>query len=388
MMRRGLILLMMIALATLANAQQMGIEDFSRLKRPFWKRSKVTVDKQKAIIDLYTQEKGFAFTANGKEAAEAEEGDGVITVKVPTKTHHLTIKHPQYGTLTWRVPVKYLKRKKHYRATLLATDSTKKYKLKEQWVQFEVSPKNAIVHMDTTIILLRDGLMAKYLPLGKHTYQVEAPFYEELTDSFELADSAKTMLNIALQPTYSYLTVSTQMPKADLRVDGVSINKQEGTSTRLIPGEHRLSLHYKGNCYYDDPFTIGLGEKKHIEVALKDLRLRPAAEQPKKVLALATPAAATDSTATTGATAADPKDMAATLPLDVRGMVNIHSNVIGARIFISGQYVGETPCIVQDLSSRRSYVITLEKEGYKTVKTAVRPRGNELTDLNIKMKQK
>lgn len=388
MMRRGLILLLMVTLATLANAQQMGIEDFSRLKRPFWKRSKVTVDKQKAIIDLYTQEKGFAFTANGKEAAEAEEGDGVITVKVPTKTHHLTIKHPQYGTLTWRVPVKYLKRKKHYRATLLATDSTKKYKLKEQWVQFEVSPKNAIVHMDTTIILLRDGLMAKYLPLGKHTYQVEAPFYEELTDSFELADSAKTMLNIALQPTYSYLTVSTQMPKADLRVDGVSINKQEGTSTRLIPGEHRLSLHYKGNCYYDEPLTIGLGEKKHIEVALKDLRLRPAAEQPKKVLALATPAAATDSTATTGATAAAPKDMAATLPLDVRGMVNIHSNVIGARISISGQYVGETPCIVQDLSSRRSYVITLEKEGYKTVKTAVRPRGNELTDLNIKMKQK
>ena len=388
MMRRGLILLMMIALATLANAQQMGIEDFSRLKRPFWKRSKVTVDKQKAIIDLYTQEKGFAFTANGKEAAEAEEGDGVITVKVPTKTHHLTIKHPQYGTLTWRVPVKYLKRKKHYRATLLATDSTKKYKLKEQWVQFEVSPKNAIVHMDTTIILLRDGLMAKYLPLGKHTYQVEAPFYEELTDSFELADSAKTMLNIALQPTYSYLTVSTQMPKADLRVDGVSINKQEETSTRLIPGEHRLSLHYKGNCYYDEPFTIGLGEKKHIEVALKDLRLRPAAEKSKKVLALAPPAEANDSTATAGAKEADPKDMAASLPLDMRGMVNIHSNVIGARISISGQYVGETPCIVQDLSSRRSYVITLEKEGYKTVKTAVRPRGNELTDLNIKMKQK
>lgn len=380
--------MLMVTLATLANAQQMGIEDFSRLKRPFWKRSKVTIDKQKAIIDLYTKEKGFTFTANGKEAAEAKEGEGVITVKVPTKTHHLTIKHPQYGTLTWRVPVKYLKRKKHYRATLIATDSTQRYKLKEQWVQFEVSPKNAILHMDTTIILLRDGQMAKSLPLGKHTYQVEAPFYEELTDSFELADTAKVMLNIALQPTYSYLTVSTQMPKADLRVDGVSINKQEGTSTRLIPGEHRLSLHYKGNCYYDEPFTIGLGEKKHIEVALKDLRLRPAAEQPKKVLALATPAAATDSTATTGATAADPKDMAATLPLDVRGMVNIHSNVIGARISISGQHVGETPCIVQDLSSRRSYVITLEKEGYKTVKTAVRPRGNELTDLNIKMKQK
>lgn len=388
MMRRALILLLMTGLATLANAQQMGIEDFSRLKRPFWKRSKVTIDKQKAIIDLYTEEKGFAFTANGKEAAEAKEGEGVITVKVPTKTHHLTIKHPQYGTLTWRVPVKYLKRKKHYRATLLANDSTKKYKLKEQWVQFEVSPKNAILHIDSTIMLIRDGQMAKSLPLGKHTYQVEAPFYEELTDSFELADSAKTVLCIALQPTYSYLTVSTQMPKADIRVDGQSVNKQEGTSTRLIPGEHRLSLYYKGNCYYDEAFTIGLGEKKHIEVALKDLRLRPTADQPKKLLALATPTAATDSTATAETAKTDSKDMAATLPLDMRGMVNIHSNVVGARISISGKPVGETPCIVQDLSTRRSYVITLEKEGYKTVKTAVTPRGNELTELNIKMKQK
>lgn len=378
----------MTGLATLANAQQMGIEDFSRLKRPFWKRSKVTIDKQKAIIDLYTEEKGFAFTANGKEAAEAKEGEGVITVKVPTKTHHLTIKHPQYGTLTWRVPVKYLKRKKHYRATLLANDSTKKYKLKEQWVQFEVSPKNAILHIDSTIMLIRDGQMAKSLPLGKHTYQVEAPFYEELTDSFELADSAKTVLCIALQPTYSYLTVNTQMPKADIRVDGQSVNKQEGTSTRLIPGEHRLSLYYKGNCYYDEAFTIGLGEKKHIEVALKDLRLRPTADQPKKLLALATPTAATDSTATAETAKTDSKDMAATLPLDMRGMVNIHSNVVGARISISGKPVGETPCIVQDLSTRRSYVITLEKEGYKTVKTAVTPRGNELTELNIKMKQK
>lgn len=366
-------------------AQQMSIEGFKHLKRPFWKRSKIAVDKQKAIIDLYTDEKGFTFTANGKQPAEAEEGEGVITVKVPTKTRHLTVKHPQYGSLTWRVPLKYLKRKKHYRATLLANDSTKKYKLKEQWVQFDISPKNAILHVDSTTILLRDGVTAKSLPLGKHTYQVESPFYEALTDSFELADSAKTMLCIALQPTYSYLTVDIPMASADLRVDGVSINKQEGTSTRLLPGEHRLSLHYLNDCYYDEPFTIGLGEKKHIEVALKDLRLRPAPAKPKKMLVLSAPTTAADSTV---ATVTDVHDLSAVLPLDMRGMVNIRSNVVGAKISISGKNVGETPCIVQNLSARRSYVVTLEKEGYKTTKCSVRPRGNELTDLHIKMKQK
>ena len=64
------------------DAQQINVEDFTRLKRPLWKRSKVTVDKQLAIMDLYSSEKGFQFTADGKTAVEAEEGEGVITLKM------------------------------------------------------------------------------------------------------------------------------------------------------------------------------------------------------------------------------------------------------------------------------------------------------------------
>ena len=85
------------------DAQQINVEDFTRLKRPLWKRSKVTVDKQLAIMDLYSSEKGFQFTADGKTAVEAEEGEGVITLKVPHKTRFLTIKHPDYGQTVWRV---------------------------------------------------------------------------------------------------------------------------------------------------------------------------------------------------------------------------------------------------------------------------------------------
>ena len=55
-------------------AQQMEVNDFTRLRRPLWNRSKVAINKQKAIIDLTTTEKGFTFMANGKEAAEATEG--------------------------------------------------------------------------------------------------------------------------------------------------------------------------------------------------------------------------------------------------------------------------------------------------------------------------
>ena len=98
-----------------AEAQKMEVKDFTRLKRPLWNRSKVTIEKQKALLDLTTTEKGFTFKANGTQDAEAKEDDGIITVKVPHKTRFLTITHPTYGQLTWRVPVKHLKRKKHYR---------------------------------------------------------------------------------------------------------------------------------------------------------------------------------------------------------------------------------------------------------------------------------
>ena len=89
------------------DGQQMNIDGFARLKRPLWKRSKVTVDKKLAILDLYTSEKGFQFTADGKTAVEAEEGEGVITLKVPHKTRFVTVKHPDYGQLVWRVPKKW-----------------------------------------------------------------------------------------------------------------------------------------------------------------------------------------------------------------------------------------------------------------------------------------
>ena len=165
--------MLLVCTAACVEAQQMEVKDFTRLKRPIWKRSKVAVDKQKAIIDLTTTEKGFTFLANGKEAAEAAEGEGVITVKVPHKTRFLTIKHEQFGQMTWRVPKKYLKRKKHYRATLLANDPTKAYKPQQQWVVIDIDPRDAIVRMDSTTTLVTNGQYTEYLSLGTKTYQIE-----------------------------------------------------------------------------------------------------------------------------------------------------------------------------------------------------------------------
>ena len=461
--RRWVVMMLALWMVATMQAQQMTVEDFTRLKRPFWKRSKVTVDKQKAIVDFKTEEKGFTFTANGKEAAEVEEGDGIITVKVPTKTRHITIKHATYGQYTWRVPVKYLKRKKHYQARLNAVDATKEYKLQKQWVVFKVSPENAIVHVDSTVTLVRGTAPSFYLPVGSHTYQVEAPFYESVADSFQLADSAKMTIDVKLQPQYSFLTVRTEWPTGNIRIDGQSIGMGEATSQRLMAGNHRLSVFLGTACCYDETISLLPAEKKVITLTRKDFHLHPlkpsapvtVTPQPKPQPAAATASSPTAASAATAAPLSASAKAMATTPVieapvtlkaseadieilvdrEVKGhgqwsgkleggyhlvttrkdsiesvatslwisdsfpqevnlavpqtsiaMLNIHSNVEGASIYIDNIPMGVTPSIITGLPINRKYVVRLSSPGHKDKKVSVSPLGNQLTDVFIKMK--
>lgn len=423
------------------NAQTMEVKDFTRMKRPLWKRSKVVVDKQKALLDLTTTEKGFTFKANGTEEAEIAEGDGIITVKVPHKTRFLTIAHPTFGQLTWRVPVKYLKRKKHYRATLLTSDPTKAYKLSQQWVVMQVQPANVIVHMDSTVHLLRDGNLALQLPLGTHHYQVESPFYEEVTDSFCLSDTAKTVLNITLQPAYSYLKVVTPWTGADIYVDGQLLDPVTSTSSRLMAGTHYLSVRKGGLSYYESSIQIGRAEKRIMTLTQSDfdprwmpkvtvIQPQATADTVQTAQAIQKPAASVTLKAATPDTeilidrvlvgkgewsgqltkgyhqlntrqdsvesaTSDlwidselPLEQQLAVPQTSEALINIHSNVVGAQIFINNRLVGQTPYIVERLSANKVYEVRLEKKGYKTVSQKIQPKGNELTDMNIKMKKR
>ena len=436
-----------------AEAQKMEVKDFTRLKRPLWNRSKVTIEKQKALLDLTTTEKGFTFKANGTQDAEAKEDDGIITVKVPHKTRFLTITHPTYGQLTWRVPAKHLKRKKHYRATLLTSDPTKQYKLTHQWAVMQVNPVNAIVHLDSTVHLLRDGCLALHLPLGSHTYQVESPFYEAVTDSFCLSDTVKTVLNITLQPVYSYLKVVTPWTNADIYVDGQRLDPAASTSSRLMAGTHQLSVRKGGLSYYDSPIQIGRAEKrgggadKHpahdpqwmpkvtviqsqattdtLKAITKDIQA--AGDSVQNVLEPTVPVTLKAATADTEifvdrvlvgkgewsgqltkgyhlltthqdsieSASSDlwidselPQERQLAVPQTSQALSNIHSNVVGAQIFINNRLVGQTPYIAEHLQADKLYEVRLELQGYKPARQKVQPKGNKLTDVYIKMKSR
>ena len=254
------------------SAQEMHIVEFKKLKKGPLNMNHVVTSKQEAILDLKTSEKGFSFLADGKQEIAAEEGEGILTLKTPDKTAFVVVKHADYGQLTWKVPEKKgLRKKKHYTATLQTFSPDKEYKLKEQWVIFEIQPQDAILTIDSTMTTIHGGRQQLYLPIGKHAWLAEAPFHYEERDTVELTDEKREVVKIALQPIYSYLTVKTELEGCDILVDGQWIGNTQGTSGHLREGSHRLVVMKDSLQYYDADFDIGWKEKKTIELKAADL---------------------------------------------------------------------------------------------------------------------
>ena len=419
-----------------ARAQQMRGEEFEHRSRPLFHRAEVPVDKDFALMDFATEEKGFSFRAGGKPA-EAEEGDGVVTVKLPHRTAYVTVEHPEFGRLVWRVPGgKVLKRHRHYAALLIAYDPTKDYKAPRQWVVFHLEPEDALVQVDSATAPVRGGTAEYLLPVGEHSYRVEAPFHDAVEGTFTLTDSARTDLRVTLQPFWSYLTVKSPWPEGEIYVDGTALGRGEATSPRLGDGPHRVTLYQGGQCFYDSLLVVGRAEKKVLELAAEDLRPRNRLKSdPLVVTASEGEGAAAVSGATVKLTAPDedteiwldrervgrgewegrlepgfhlastrrdglesdpvrlwidsdfPQEIALTAPGTGFGLLNVSSNVTGARIRINGEDYGQTPQIIR-LDVSRSYDLVLSKPGFRDGRRTVRPRGNHQVDVHVKLKKR
>ena len=428
-------------------AQKMKVEMFKRVKKDLLNHTPLPVDKKQATLDLITDEKGFTIKADGKTEVKVEEGEGKITLLAPHKTKFLVINHPDYGQMTWKVPKKGLKKKKHYQANLLTDKPGKEYKLSKQWVVFKVEPVNAILHVDSNVVLLRDGTAQFNLPVGKHAYRVEAPFHVEQADTLELADSAKLIKSVSLQSFFSYLTVRTPMPDGIIFVDGQPIGKGEATSGHLLAGDHHLMVVKGSTNYYNAHVNVERAEKKVVELTSDDMQPMPLkmkrsvvradstlAQKQDSVLGNPQTALLTSPKAPVTITAPDdsteiwinresvavgkwvgeleqgyyiintkkdglmsaalpfwvddelPKMIDLSAPMASYGLLNIHSNVVGASIYINNVNVGLTPYVVKNLPASKPCKVRLACVGYKDVETVIVPIGNDMVDVELKMK--
>ncbi len=422
-------------------AQEMKVSNFCRMKKKLLKGKTFTTDKTQAILDLKTSEKGFTFKADGKTDVSAKEGEENITLLLPHKTRFLEIKHPEYGTLAWKVPSEYkvLKKKKHYCCDLITMNPKKVYRVDKQWAVFYVKPENAILYADSTMHTVRNGKLQVYLPLGKHNCKVEAPFYQTWEGEICLNDSERVNQTVILEPIYSYLTVKVPLEGCTILLNGDSIGNTQTISNRLVAGRYRLTIVRKSLCYYNDWISIKPTEKKVVTIRESDLRptsiprnmtaaqlaALPPSNHPyvndgiQAPIHIIAPDSVTtilvnhekmgegrwDGTLQKGlyaiSTEKDGMESAPqyvwvdtpheqtinpAAPQSAYGMLNVQSNIVDAEILINGIPSGKTPTIIRNLPADRTYEVKIRKEGHKEASKIITIRGNEMNNLTINLK--
>lgn len=424
-------------------AQRMHVEDFGRYKKPFLHKASFTTDKRQALLDFFTNEKGFQFFVEDAPVA-ATEGEGMVTLALPHRTGSLIIKHPVYGQLAWKVPNGVLKKKKHYHAYLHTESLEKEFRQQKQWALISTVPERAIVYVDTVIHPLLDGNLSLYLPLGRHVCRIESPFYQTLNDTIELTDIVRFEKRYVLQPFYAYLTVETDWPDARICLDGDSLGLQRVETSRLMPGRYRLTVNQGDSLYYEQWLELANAECKVVDLHGIELRPFPQLGQsiemsgfPDEVLA--------DSMASDGLqeqsgqwadvhiTAFDAdteiwlnrervgqgewrgnlapgfyavssrkegldsrtdffwvdagKSVELNLisPLADYGLLNVSCDEVDATVFLNGLAIGSAPCVLRNLPVGRTYRVRLVK-GRKAAETFVRLRGNDIVNVKLKLK--
>ncbi len=433
------------AIPSILSAQQIRVDDFVRLKKPFLGTKSYETDKQFALLDLYTQESGFEFLI-GKQPVEVKEGDGFLTLALPDKTTFFTIKHPEYGQFTWKAPEE-LRKKKHYQAYLFTDSPDKEYKIEKQWAVFYTQPEQSIVTIDSTLYRTMDGMIQAYLPVGKHAFKVEAPFYEAMEDSLEIEEDKRWEKEIRLQPLYAYLTVNSYMPYAEIRLDGQLIGIQEAQSKRMLPGTYLLTIQRDSLLFYQETIQLAAAEKKVVDLkkdfskasrkehskqvsgtpetdtvapSLQPTVIQPPVPQPDSLHIRAfdedteiwvnreqvakgswkeevPPGNYAISTRKNGIESptqhiqmgdGNGQHLKMPTPYAKYGRLNVSSNVVDADVWLDGKKVGKTPCILPPLSTYRDYSLKVSKKGYKDARTKISLKDNDMQHIYLKLKKK
>ena len=82
-----------------------------------------------------------------------------------------------------------------------------------------------------------------------------------------------------------------------------------------------------------------------------------------------------------------PKKLELLPPMVDYGYLNIHSDEIGAKVYVNGVLKGVTPLVVGNLPAGMNCRVRLTKKGFRDSETEVQVIGNDMVDVNIKMKK-
>lgn len=181
-----------------------------------------------AIIKIVTKDKSLFFEPDALGITAREDQPGEIWLYVPRGAKRITIKHERFGIIRNYFYPEPINEATVYEMMLYVPED-KGTRVVERVVEklataqalmMNYSPASAQIYIDDTLRSARNGAYSEVFPVGEHKYRVCRNHYVEETGTFAIVPEHPTVLNVQLPAAYGFIQVKTNVPAANLSING------------------------------------------------------------------------------------------------------------------------------------------------------------------------
>ena len=273
-----------------------------------------------ALVKVVTTQTGFTFDGGSMGIVKTKQTPGEIWVYVPRGSKKITIKHLQLGVLRdYYYPIAIDPARTYEMVLTTGTVQTIiKQTRTSQYVVFQLTPPNAIVELDGTLLQTIDGTATKMMKFGAYDYRVQAPNYFLEVGKVTINDpDKKTVVNVALKPNFAHINIKVDN-SAEIWING----EKKGTGTWSGP--------LGGGTYEFEAKKVG----HRSTIITKDIIVTK-----------------------------EPQTFTLQPPTPIYGEADINSTPAMADIYIDGEKKGQTPLLLSNLLVG-SHQLRICKKGY------------------------
>ena len=227
-----------------------------------------------ALIRIVTTQTGFTFEAGALGIVDSRQETGEVWVWVPRGSRKITIKHQQLGVLRdYRYPIE-IEAERTYEMVLVTgkVETIIQQTATEQFLVFNVTPKDAIVTVNNVPWPVVDGVAQKLVDFGEYEYRIEASDYHSDAGKVMVNDpDNKVILPVTLQPAFGFLKIEGDnglLSRSSIYIDNANGAEALRTAVKLGSGNHKVRVIHPKYKPYEKTVTIADNETNTLTVNL------------------------------------------------------------------------------------------------------------------------
>ncbi len=278
-MRKIILFLVFILYGLLVSAQNIDVKSFKALPSDMTASSREGrhIDQNgevAALIRVVTTESGFSFEGGSLGIIDTRQQVSEIWVWVPRGLRKISIFHPYLGVLRDYVFPVEIEAERTYEMTLVTGKVETKVRpsVTEQFLVFNVTPKDAMVTVDDVPWPVNDGVAQKLVPFGTYEYRIEAPDYHTSAGKVTVNDAnQKSLVKEDLRPAFGYLKVEGDnaiLSKSSIYIDNASSNKAIHDAVPVPSGSHKVRVVHPMYKPYEQSVSIKDDETYTLKIDL------------------------------------------------------------------------------------------------------------------------